>query len=131
MEVEGDDLRIEVAEESLDGGREFGFVEFTGQLALDGAFAVVIDLHTIAELDEQGLLELHEPDLQEVFADHVAAAQVEGLVHPGDLFDHRLFLHVDRTELASLRQAGHRALVDFTFLLAEGGKEFRDDGGIE
>ena len=131
VQVEGDELGIVFAEEGIDGGLEFGVVEGFGEVLLHGAFAVVGDAHAVAEVDEEGLLAFHEPDLEEVFADDVLVAELEGLVEPGDLVGDGFFLDEDGAQLAVLGEAGDGGLVEIPFLLAEVEKHFLHEGRVE
>ena len=91
----------------------------------------MLDAHAIAEVDEEGLLAFHEPDLEEVFSDDVLVAHFEGLVEPGDLLGDGLLGDEDGTQLAVLGEAGEGGLVEVAFFLAEVEEHFLHQGGVK
>jgi hypothetical protein len=117
-----------VNEEGVHRSLEFVSVERFREGAFDRSFPVVGDFHSVAESGQERLLSLHEEDLQEMLTDHVAGAQLEGLMHPCDLLRYRLLLDKDGPELPIGGEAGEGGFVDVPLMLAKKEEHFFDDG---
>jgi len=117
-------------EESFDGSLEFFVIENFRKGSFHGSFAIVLDAHAVAESDQEFFLALHEPDLEEVFPDGVAALELEGFVHPGDLINDGFFFDKNGTELAIRGEAGDGGFVESAVVLPDPLKHVRDEGGV-
>lgn len=131
VEVESDDLRVMLGQEIGDGLLEFFLFEGFGKASFDLALAIVRDFHAITEVLEDVLLAVHEPDLEEVFADGFAGAEFEGFVDEGDLVWDGLLFDEDGAKLTVGSEGGDGLLVELSFFSAEPGEHIGDDGGVD
>ncbi len=129
-EVERDELRVVCSHESVHGAGELVGRKFLREVAFHLAFAIVRDLHAIAECLEDLLLAFHEVDLEEVLAYRVAGAELEGLVKPDILVSGLFLLNEDGAELPVRSETAEGGVVESFFVLTDPLAHVGDESGL-
>ena len=131
VQVKAHDLGIVVLHQFGNAGVQTLVIENLGQIAVDGAFAIVQDAQRVAKGAEHGLMAGHEPGLEQVLAQGVRGTELQGLENPFVLIRHGLLGDVNRTKFAGIGQGGDAMLVNVFIVRPEPIEHLGHDGGID
>ena len=130
-EIERDELGVVCRCQSVYRARKLVGREFIREIAFDLAITIVLDAYAIAECFQNLLLAFHEPDLEEVLADGVTGAELQGFVKPSELISGLLFLNEDGAELPVRCQASDGGVVESFFVLTDPLAHLGDESGLK
>ncbi len=130
MKVNADHACAVILKQLGHRGFELFRIDIIGDI-FGGAFAIVLDAHSIEELDQDTLMGFHEPELDHVLGDFIGGFKLHIFHEPFDLGRGRLSLNENRTEFPIRRKSRERHGVDLPLLIAEVLKNGSGSVGID
>ncbi len=123
-QIGGHQLRGTGFQELVDRGRDLLGVKLVGQF-FHASLAVMRNTDGIKEIDQEILVTLEEPNLQNVFRGRVARLQLHGFDQPIDLGIHRLALDEHGPQPPLIGQGNQGSLVNLTAVLTKTAEDVR------
>tara|TARA_R110002096_G_scaffold67332_11_gene163427 strand:+ start:32564 stop:33634 length:1071 start_codon:yes stop_codon:yes gene_type:complete len=127
VKIKGDVFSRVLFKEPIDCGLELLGFQFVRQI-FGGAFVIVLDSEIVEKRLQHFLLRLEQPDLEKMFRNAVAGAQLAAVAHPLDLLNNGFALDEHRTQPFFLGDGNEDALVNiaviFPQILEYRGSEF-------
>lgn len=131
MQVKSDQLGLVVLQQFGDSSVETFVIERFRQITMDRSFAIVQNAQSIAESAKHRLMARHEPSLQQVLAEGVGGAQLQGLQNPLVLVCHGFLGNKLRSELTGVGKSRQGVLVDIFVIGPEPVQHLCDKSGVD